>query len=145
MQNKGLCIPDVGQVAGKFYRVDEFFGRSLAAFNAKAENCPESIPEIKCGSGIPLMTVQPGVIDPFSAWMFLQPLRKEEGVFALLADTKGQCFKSLQEEEGIEGTGAQADVPHSLNPCLDYERHVAHPRHVFQGVPVNQAVIAGVW
>jgi len=53
-------------------------------------------------------------------------------------------LQALEEEEGVEGREARAQVPKQLHPELEPVRHVAHAGEVPERVPVNEAVVAGI-
>jgi hypothetical protein len=67
--------------------------------------------------------------------MRLQETRNLEGVLAMLPHAQGQRLRTLEEQEGIEGTQRRSEIAQQLQPDLEHESDVSCARHVAKGIP----------
>ena len=106
VQDECFGVADVGEVAGELDVVDKCFAGGSASFDAEAEDGAEAAIEVLSGVLVGRVVFEAWVGDPFDAGVCLEVSGEGEGVGGLLTDAQGQGLEALQEEEGVEGAGA---------------------------------------
>ena len=113
VQDQGFGVADIGQVAGELDGVDEFFAGGQTAFNAEAQNRPESALEIPAGIFISRVLFQAGVLDPYHARVLFEVLSQGQGVAAVVGNPQGQG----QIISGHRVIAAAPERPAAQNPA----------------------------
>ena len=90
------------------------------------------------------MLLQAGIIDPGNGRMVFQEPGHLQGILRVPLLPQSQRLHALQEEEGIEGAQSRPKVTKKLHSYLEDESHISETREVAEGIPVLQAVIAGI-
>ncbi len=143
MDDQGLGIADVGQVAGQLYRVDEGPGRLVPARHAEGQHRPEPVAQVALGQLMGGMGRQSGEAHPVDQRMCIQPPGQLEGIVDVALHPQRQRLQSLQEQERVEGTERGAEVAETLDPSPDGEGDVAEGPVRSEHLGEDQAVVPG--
>lgn len=124
VDDQGLRIADVGQVAAQLEVVDD--GRHLldGARNTEGQDTAEAVLEHLLGELVVRVRLETRVQHPVHERVLLEVPREGEGVArgALAAQREG--LQTLEEEPRVEGRHAGAQVTHGVHPQLRSQRLV---------------------
>ena len=142
VDDQGLGVADIGQVAGQLDMVDKGLRRLRAAANAKIQHRAKTVAQILLGLGVVGAVFQAVVLHPGHLRMRAQPLRQRQGVVHMALHAQRQGFHALQQLERIERRQAGADVAQAFHPGADGKGDIAKRAARAKHLPEIQAVVA---
>ena len=110
MEGKGLRVAHVGEVGEKLKTFDELLARGLPALYPENDHSAEALLEESRGDGVGGVCLQARVADPRGLRMLSEALGHGQGVLGMPRHPDVQGLESLEEDPGVVGREAGADV-----------------------------------
>ena len=143
VDDEGLGVADVREVAGEPHAVDELAPGVEAALDAERQHDAEAVAQVLLRERVRGVRREARVAHPRHRRVRLQPRRELGRVVVVPLHPQRQRLEPLEEQERVERRQAGPEVAQALDPGADGEGDVAEGALRAERLPEVQAVVAG--